>query len=74
VPNPSLRPLLKGPFYAVKLLPGSLAPSPACTDASARVLDHAGQPIPGLFAVGNDMHSVMGGHHSERRYYPLGRG
>ncbi len=30
-PNPSLRPLLKGPFHAVKLLPGSLAPSPAWT-------------------------------------------
>jgi hypothetical protein len=38
VPNPSLRPLLKGPFHAVKLLPGSLGtfaglaqtPRPAC--------------------------------------------
>ncbi|ENB9662572.1 MULTISPECIES: FAD-dependent oxidoreductase [Pseudomonas] len=64
VPNPSLRPLLKGPFYAVKLLPGSLGTFAGLgTDASARVLDHAGQPIPGLFAVGNDMHSVMGGHY-----------
>lgn len=63
-PNPSLRPLLKGPFYAVKLLPGSLGTFAGLgTDASARVLDHAGQPIPGLFAVGNDMHSVMGGHY-----------
>lgn len=66
-PNPSLRPLLKGPFHAVKLLPGSLGTFAGLdTDASARVLDHAGQPIPGLFAVGNDMHSVMGG------YYPSG--
>ena len=66
-PNPSLRPLLEGPFYAVKLLPGSLGTFAGLgTDASARVLDHAGQPIPGLFAVGNDMHSVMGG------YYPSG--
>lgn len=64
VPNPSLRPLLKGPFYAVKLLPGSLGTFAGLgTDASARVLGHAGQPIPGLFAVGNDMHSVMGGHY-----------
>ncbi|MFJ4345474.1 FAD-dependent oxidoreductase [Pseudomonas sp. NPDC089401] len=63
-PNPSLRPLLKGPFHAVKLLPGSLGTFAGLhTDASARVLDHAGQPIPGLFAVGNDMHSIMGGHY-----------
>jgi succinate dehydrogenase/fumarate reductase flavoprotein subunit len=31
------------------------------TDASARVLDEAGVPIPGLFACGNDMQSVMNG-------------
>ncbi|PYG76464.1 MULTISPECIES: FAD-dependent oxidoreductase [unclassified Pseudomonas] len=63
-PNPSLRPLLHGPFHAVELLPGSLGTFAGLgTDASARVLDHAGQPIPGLFAVGNDMHSVMGGHY-----------
>jgi len=63
-PNPSLRPLLHGPFHAVKLLPGSLGTFAGLgTDASACVLDHAGQPIPGLFAVGNDMHSVMGGHY-----------
>lgn len=63
-PNPSLRPLLHGPFHAVKLLPGSLGTFAGLhTDASARVLDHAQQPIPGLFAVGNDMHSVMAGHY-----------
>lgn len=33
------------------------------TGSAARVLDHALQPIPGLYAVGNDMHSVMGGHY-----------
>ncbi|NIF24983.1 FAD-dependent oxidoreductase [Pantoea sp. Tr-811] len=63
-PNPSLRPLREGPFHAVKLLPGSLGTFAGLrTDAAARVLDQAGQPIPGLFAVGNDMHSVMGGHY-----------
>ncbi|KAF1311886.1 FAD-binding dehydrogenase [Pseudomonas sp. SG-MS2] len=63
-PNPSLRPLLRGPFYAVKLLPGSLGTFAGLgTDATARVLDGAGQAIPGLFAVGNDMHSIMGGHY-----------
>lgn len=64
VPNASLRPLLRGPFHAVKLLPGSLGTFAGLgTDASARVLDGAGQPIPGLFAVGNDMNSIMGGHY-----------
>ena len=36
------------------------------TDASARVLDADSAPIPGLYAVGTDMASVMGGH------YPAG--
>jgi len=31
------------------------------TDASARVLDPQGNPIPGLYACGNDMQSVMNG-------------
>jgi predicted oxidoreductase len=31
------------------------------TDAKARVLDVNEQPITGLYAVGNDMASVMGG-------------
>ncbi|MBC3486800.1 FAD-dependent oxidoreductase [Pseudomonas sp. SWRI50] len=64
VPNPSLRPLLHGPFHAVKLLPGSLGTFAGLhTDASAQVMDSLQCPIPGLFAVGNDMHSIMGGHY-----------
>lgn len=63
-PNPALRPLGRGPFHAVKLLPGSLGTFAGLqTDAVARVLDEAQQPIPGLFAVGNDMHSIMAGHY-----------
>jgi succinate dehydrogenase/fumarate reductase flavoprotein subunit len=61
-PNPCLAPLENGPFYAVKLLPGSLGTfSGLATDATARVLDDAGQPLPGLYAVGNDSASMMGG-------------
>lgn len=67
VPNPSLGPLKQGPFYAVKLVAGSLGTfAGLATDDCARVLDLQGQPIKGLFAVGNDMSSVMGG------YYPSG--
>lgn len=63
-PNPSLAPLEKGPFYAVKIVAGSLGTFAGLhTDAGARVLGSDGQPVPGLFAVGNDMASIMGGNY-----------
>lgn len=63
-PNPSLGSLRRGPFYAVKLVPGSLGTFAGLnTDACARALDEHGAPIPGLFAVGNDMNSIMNGHY-----------
>lgn len=66
-PNPSLGSLREGPFYAVKLVPGSLGTFAGLnTDASARALNEHGKAIPGLFAVGNDMNSIMNG------YYPSG--
>jgi succinate dehydrogenase/fumarate reductase flavoprotein subunit len=61
-PNPCVAPLEDGPFYAVKLLPGSLGTfAGLATDASAHVLGDNGQPVPGLYAVGNDSASMMGG-------------
>jgi succinate dehydrogenase/fumarate reductase flavoprotein subunit len=61
-PNPSVAPIEHGPFYAVRIVPGSLGTFAGLrTDARARVLDAAGVAIPGLFAVGADMASVMGG-------------
>jgi succinate dehydrogenase/fumarate reductase flavoprotein subunit len=66
-PNPSLAPLAKGPFYAVRVVPGSFGTfAGLATDARARVLGADDTPIPGLYAVGNDQASVMGGH------YPAG--
>jgi succinate dehydrogenase/fumarate reductase flavoprotein subunit len=66
-PNPSLAPLEKGPFYAVRIVPGSFGTfAGLATDERARVLDGDDHPIPGLYAVGNDQASVMGGH------YPAG--
>jgi hypothetical protein len=60
--NPSLGPIERAPFYAVKLYPGDIGASTGiATDANARALDTNNQPIPGLYAVGNDMHSAMGG-------------
>lgn len=66
-PNPALGSLRQGPFYAVKLVPGSLGTFAGLnTDAHARVVNAQGVPINGLFAVGNDMNSIMHG------YYPSG--
>ena len=61
-PNACLAPLHKPPYYAVEVFPGDIGT--ACgirTDAYARALDDDGGVIPGLFVVGNDMHSMMGG-------------
>ncbi len=61
-PNPAVAPIEHGPFYAVKIVPGSLGTFAGLkTDAQANVLDTQGRPIAGLFAVGADMASVMGG-------------
>jgi succinate dehydrogenase/fumarate reductase flavoprotein subunit len=66
-PNPCVAPLERGPFFAVKVVPGSFGTFAGLrTDAYARVVDPSGAPIPGLYAVGTDMASVMGGH------YPAG--
>ncbi len=60
--NPNLGPLKAAPYYAVQLHPGDIgAATGFATDGDARVLDAQGQPIAGLYAVGNDMHSIMGG-------------
>jgi succinate dehydrogenase/fumarate reductase flavoprotein subunit len=65
--NPCMGFIERGPFYAVKVVMGSLG-----TFAGLRVNDHAqvtdaqGQAIPGLYAGGNDLSSMMGGH------YPAG--
>jgi succinate dehydrogenase/fumarate reductase flavoprotein subunit len=60
--NPTLGPIGTGPFYAVRLWPGDIgAAMGLVTDTDARVLREDGNPIPGLYAVGNDAQSIMGG-------------
>ncbi|MBN8943756.1 MAG: FAD-dependent oxidoreductase [Rhizobiales bacterium] len=62
--NPSVAPIIKAPFYAVKVVAGSLGTfSGLVTDEYARVLGPDRQPVTGLYAVGNDMASIMGGHY-----------
>jgi hypothetical protein len=63
-PNPCLGPIETPPFYAVRVEPTPLGTSLGLlTDEHARVLGRDGQPVPGLYAAGNDMHSVMGGEY-----------
>ena len=60
-PNPTLGAIEHPPFHAIKLYPGEIGTSTGLlTDQDARVVTGDG-PIPGLFAAGNDMHSIMAG-------------
>lgn len=60
-PNPNLLPLEKPPYYALPVNPGDIGTSGGlATDGQARVIDGAGRPIAGLYAVGNSAASVMG--------------
>jgi succinate dehydrogenase/fumarate reductase flavoprotein subunit len=63
-PNPCVAPIEQGPFYAVKVLPGSFGTFAGLkTNGDAQVLDQSGTPVEGLYAAGTDMASVMGGHY-----------
>jgi len=63
-PNPCVAPLESGPYYAIKLVVGDIGTfAGLVTDEKTRVLDSAGKPIKGLYAVGNDAASVMGGNY-----------
>ena len=61
-PNPCLRPLSVGPFYAVPVHCGALGTSGGLsTDEHGRVVDFSGVPIDGLYAAGNVSASVFHG-------------
>lgn len=61
-PNPNIGAFTEAPFYAVRLFPGDIGAAQGLrTDENANVLDAQARPIPGLYAVGNDMNSIMGG-------------
>jgi len=60
-PNPNLRPLGPGPYYALPMQIGGLGTKGGpIIDSHARVLDIRGQPVDGLYAAGNVAASVMG--------------
>lgn len=61
-PNPTLGVIAQGPFYGVELMPGDIgAATGLATDEHARLINADNRPIPGLYACGNDMQSIMGG-------------
>jgi succinate dehydrogenase/fumarate reductase flavoprotein subunit len=63
-PNPCMAPILTAPFYAMKLLPGSLGTFAGLhTNEYSQVLRQNDTAIAGLYATGNDMASVMAGHY-----------
>ncbi|MEQ8588029.1 MAG: FAD-dependent oxidoreductase [Thalassobaculaceae bacterium] len=63
-PNPCVHPLDTPPYYAVEVVVGDLGTFAGIrTDANAQALNADGRPIPGLYAVGNDNASIMGGNY-----------
>jgi 3-oxosteroid 1-dehydrogenase len=57
----TLGPIDTPPYYAVQVRVGALGTKGGPqTDGDARVLDVDGAPLPGLYAAGNAMASVMG--------------
>jgi 3-oxosteroid 1-dehydrogenase len=60
-PNPCLAPLVKPPFYAVRIVPGDLGTKGGLlSDDRGRVLREDRSVIPGLYAAGNTSALVMG--------------
>ncbi|HVR48949.1 MAG TPA: FAD-dependent oxidoreductase [Pseudorhodoferax sp.] len=63
-PNPCVAPVTHGPFYAIKLVMGDLGTFDGLTTSLVgEVLRRDGQAVPGLYAVGNDRASLMGGNY-----------
>lgn len=63
-PNPCVAPIQKGPYYALRIVMGDLGTFDGLkTEVSGRVTRSDGTPIEGLFAVGNDRASIMGGNY-----------
>lgn len=63
-PNPCVAPIATGPFYAVKVVMGDLGTFDGLrTSVTGEVLRADGSQIEGLYAVGNDRRSVMGGNY-----------
>jgi succinate dehydrogenase/fumarate reductase flavoprotein subunit len=63
-PNPCVAPLEHAPYYAIKLVIGDIGTfAGLITDENTQVVNAEGKPIKGLYAVGNDAASIMGGNY-----------
>ena len=63
-PNPCVAPVQTGPFYAVKVIMGDLGTFDGIqTSVVGEVKKRDGSVISGLYAVGNDRASIMGGNY-----------
>ncbi|ABY98644.1 TPA: FAD-dependent oxidoreductase [Pseudomonas putida] len=63
-PNPCVAPVGEGPYFAVKVIMGDLGTFDGLrTSVVGEVLAADGQAIDGLYAVGNDRASIMGGNY-----------
>ena len=63
-PNSCLAPLETPPFYALPMYPGNVSTLYGLeTDTNSQILDQAGNPVPGLYAVGADQNSIMKGRY-----------
>lgn len=60
-PNPNLGAIEKGPFFACAIYPGDVGTAGGVVaDEYARVTRPDGEPIPGLYAIGNSTASLFG--------------
>jgi succinate dehydrogenase/fumarate reductase flavoprotein subunit len=63
-PNPCVGPIEQGPFYALRIVMGDLGTFDGLrTDVTGKVQRDDGSTIDGLYAVGNDRASIMGGNY-----------
>lgn len=63
-PNPCVAPVQTGPYFAVKVLMGDLGTFDGIqTTVVGQVRRRDGSTVPGLYAVGNDRASIMGGNY-----------
>lgn len=59
-----MAPLEHGPYYAIKLVIGDIGTfAGLATDQNTQILNSSDKPITGLYSVGNDTVSVMGGNY-----------
>jgi 3-oxosteroid 1-dehydrogenase len=59
-PNPCLAPIAEPPYYAMRVDPGDFATHGGlATNPNAQVLNGRGDPIPGLYAIGNTAGAIL---------------